>query len=172
MSEHRQKSKLTALFFVRDNVLPYAKCPPSYRSILLLLASYANPDGTRVFQSSRSISALLGFDRNTVREAIKFWLRQDILILVEPGNGRGHANEYAIRMEAEVFVQHSGENDGLERGEPFTPLERERGELDTHKGVNFPRERGEQRGEPFTPTESPIKEHRQSVKNPPNDSST
>lgn len=146
MTGTRPSAKLTCLFHTRDCVLPEVDCPPSYKAILLLLASYANPNGTQIFQSSRSLAAVLGYDRNTVRSAIKFWCDLGVLVIVKRGHGRGHAHEYLIRL-VPVESLHG------EKGEPFTPLGLEKGELDAPKRVNAAREKGEQKGEPFTPTE-------------------
>jgi hypothetical protein len=149
----RTRSVLTCFFFVRDRVLPAVKCPPSYKAVLLFLASFANPDGTSVFQSSRSIAGRLGYDRNTVRQAIHYWIEAKVLGLVRAGNGRGHANEYRILLEtAESFTPYSVKNGGT-----VHPFNEKRGDLTTNKGANSPAETGEKTGEPITPTESPNK---------------
>jgi hypothetical protein len=141
-------SKLTALFWVRDSYLPTIKAPPLHRAVLLLLASYANPDGSRIFQSSRGVATLLGCDRSTVQDALKFWRDSGVLILVKPGNGRGHANEYRINLETECMALPFENENGVTE----TPFSRGNGVEGTNKRVD----KGvDKRGAYATTTESP-----------------
>lgn len=133
MSEHRHRSKLTCLFDVRD-YLPDVKCFFSYKAVLLYLASYANPDGTNIFQSARSIAAGLGCDRNTARDALRYWL--DLGILVE--------DRPATRTKAAVCSIHLP--GGWVNGSP-TP--------GTKVGEQVGERVGERVGEWLTPTELP-----------------
>jgi hypothetical protein len=156
-------SVLTCLFFVRDRVLPSVKCPGSYKAVLLLLASFANPDGTSIFQSSRSIAGRLGYDRNTVRRAIDYWIESKILFLVRAGNGRGNANEYHIPLEtAAPVTPYSAQNGGT-----VHPFREKSGEPASDKGAISPAETGEKTGEPITPTELPKKKTEITNHHPP-----
>jgi hypothetical protein len=158
-------SVFRCLFFVRDSVLPYIKCPGSYKAVLFYLASFANPDGTQIFQSSRSIAKGIGYDRNTVRDAVQFWIQTKFLSLVRPGNGRGHANEYRILAETgEPRAPYLPKKEGIAH-----PFMQERGEPEGDKGVNSNGERGEKTGAPFTPTESPNKHTDKPDHRPPAD---
>jgi len=133
---------LTALFWMRDSYLPTIKAPPLYKAVLLLIASYANPDGTRIFQSSRGIASLLGCDRKTVQNALKFWRDQSVLVLTHSGNGRNHANEYRINLNQET-------NGGMD-----TPF------LDANGGMDTPFEQingGQNGGQNGGPTHPPPK---------------
>jgi len=149
----RTQGKLTALFFVRDSVLPYIRCSPAAKAILLYLASFANPDGTSIFMGSRKIAEVTGYDRNTVKAALRLWLEIGILVLVKQGRqGSGHANEYRIALEkGELFTLSMPEIGGTIH--PFELGKRvsERVNSDLEKGE----QKGEQKGEPFTPTETP-----------------
>jgi hypothetical protein len=151
-------SKLTSVFYVRDCVMPSVKCSPAAKSILLWLATYANPDGTSIFMGSRKIAEVTGYDRNTVKAAIKFWLATGILVLVKRGmRGSGHANEYRIALEkGELFTLS-----GLDKGGASHPLGGEkRVNAETKKGESAPLERvnlPQEKGEPFPPTEVPTK---------------
>ena len=146
-------------------MLPVVKCPPSYKAILLFLASFANPDGKSIFQSSRSIAGRLGYDRNTVRQAIHYWLESKVPCLVRAGNGRGHANEYRVLLEtAEPFTPYSVKNGGT-----VHPFNGKTGELTTDKGVNSRAETGEKTGESITPTESPNKHTENTNHHPPSE---
>lgn len=148
--------KLTALFWVRDSYLPTIKAPPLSKAVLLLLASYANPDGTRIFQSSRGVATLLGCERSTVQDAIKFWREQAVLVLVRPGNGRNHANEYRLNLERECLSPPLETN-----GVMATPFEHVNGVMETPfsegNGVIEPNKRGDKRGDGNPPPKSPKK---------------
>ena len=152
----RNPSKLTALFWVRDSYLPAIKAPPLYKAVLLLAASYSNPDGTRIFQSSRGVAALLGCERSTVQDAFKFWREQGVLVLVRPGNGRNHANEYRLNLEKECASPRSETN-----GVTETPFEHVNGVRETPfeegNGVTGTNKRGGKRGAGNPPPKSPNK---------------
>ena len=150
------ESKLTALFWVRDSYLPTIKAPPLYKAVLLLSASYANPDGSRIFQSSRGVAALLGCERSTVQDAFKFWREQGVLVLVQPGNGRNHANEYKLNLEKEWGSLRSDT-----KGVTETPFAHVNGVRETPfkegNGVIGPNKRGDKRGAGNPPPKSPNK---------------
>jgi len=145
------KGKLTAMFYVRDTVLPVFDCSAAFKAILLYLSTFANPDGTHIFLGSRKIAEVTGYDRNTVKVAIRFWLRAEILVLVKQGTrGSGHANEYRIALEKGELFTLSGEDKGG-ASHPLEHLER------VNKRVNLDPEKGERKGEPVTPTGVPDK---------------
>jgi hypothetical protein len=151
-------SKLTSVFFVRDCVMPSVKSSPAAKSILLWLATYANPDGTRIFMGSRKIAELTGYVRNTVIAAIKFWLATGILVLVKRGRrGSGHANEYRIALEKGELFTLSGQD----KGSTIAPLdENKRVNPEPIKGQSAPMERvnlAHEKGQPLHPTEVPTK---------------
>jgi biotin operon repressor len=150
------RSKLTALFWVRDSYLPTIKAPPLYKAVLLLGASYANPDGSRIFQSSRGVATLLGCERSTVQDAFKFWREQGVLVLVQPGNGRNHANEYRLNLERECVSPRLEAN-----GVRETPFEHVNGVGETPfsegNGVTGTNKRGDKRSAGNPPPKSPNK---------------
>jgi hypothetical protein len=99
-------SKLTAYFSARQ-MLQNApmKCGPVERNVLLLMAGWADPDGTNIIQSYDTIREVTGYSKSAVRLAVEFWLALNILILVKPGGGRGHAPQYAIDLtKVETFI--------------------------------------------------------------------
>jgi hypothetical protein len=115
------KSKLTCLFWVRDVLLALHDCSPVWKSILLYLASFADPDGRSIYHSDRSIAKGLGFDRNTVRRALIYWQTARALVMDKPGKpGRGHGPEWSIPVP--------------QTGEPVTHLRPETGAPFTHSG--------------------------------------
>jgi hypothetical protein len=101
-----EPSKLTAYFAVRRMLqnAPMERGPVE-RNVLLLMAGWADPDGTKIIQSYDSISAVTGFSKSAVRLAVDFWITLEVLILVKRGGGRGHAPEYAIDLtKVETFI--------------------------------------------------------------------
>jgi hypothetical protein len=97
----RPQSKLRCMFTVRRFLAEFA-CTAAESQILLLLSSFAQPDGTRVIQSYDSIAGITKLDKRTVRRAVAFWIQNKILILAKPGGGRGNAATYRIDMEKVV----------------------------------------------------------------------
>ena len=141
------KGKLTAMFYVRDTVLPIVSCSGAFKAILLYLSTFANADGTHIFLGSRKIAEVTGYARNTVKAAIQFWLDTEILVLVKKGTrGSGHANEYRIALEKGELFTLSGDRKGS-TSNPMEHLER----------VNPQPEKGQRKGQPLTPTGVPEK---------------
>jgi hypothetical protein len=81
------------------------ECGPVERNVLLLMSGWADPDGTNIIQSYDSIARVTGYSKSAVRLAVEFWLALEVLILVKPGGGRGHAPQYAIDLtKVESFI--------------------------------------------------------------------
>jgi len=163
------ESKLTALFWVRDSYLPTIKAPPLHKAVLLLAASYANPDGSSIFQSSRGVAALLGCERSTVQSAFKFWREKGVLALVQAGNGRSHANEFRINLNIDLETNGVLETPLFRNGVLETPFQEGNGVIEADKrggkrgdkrGAGNPppnhrshrKETGEERGTPAEPS--------------------
>jgi hypothetical protein len=83
-----------------------------------------------------------------VRLAVEFWLASKILILIQPGGGRGHAPQYAIDLiKAETFIttdkgaapEHLSDNKGaVEKhlsGNGKVPPETTKGAVKVQKGA-------------------------------------
>jgi hypothetical protein len=143
------KGKLTAMFYVRDTVLPVFDCSSAFKAILLYLSTFANPDGTHIFLGSRKIAEVTGYARNTVKAATRFWVDAGILVLVKQGTrGSGHASEYRIALEKGELFTLSAEG----KGSAIDPLEHlERVNPDMEKGQR----KGQRKGQPLTPTGVP-----------------
>lgn len=144
-----EPSKLTAYFSVR-RMLQNApmESGPVERNVLLLMAGWADPDGTNIIQSYDSISEVTGFSKSAVRLAVDFWLTSEILILVKRGGGRGHAPEYAIALgrvetliasQKDAAPEHLSDNKGAAEkhlsGERKVPLETTKGAIKVQKGA-------------------------------------
>jgi len=144
-----ERSKLTAYFTVR-RMLQNApmECGPVERNVLLLMAGWADPDGTNILQSYDTIREVTGYSKSAVRLAVEFWLTLNILILVKPGGGRGHAPQYAIDLtKVETFIvaekgaapEHLSDNKGAVgkhlSGNGKVPPETTKGAVKVQKGA-------------------------------------
>jgi hypothetical protein len=89
-------SKLTAYFYVRDRVLPNINCTAQDAAVLLMLAGYANPDGTKIYQSFGSLAKSTKLSPRSVVRSIAYWIHTGLLVRVKQGGGRGSANEYRV----------------------------------------------------------------------------
>jgi len=130
--------------------------------MLLALAGYANPDGTSIRPGRPNLMRATKFDRDTIREAIKFWLRHEsgVLIEREKGDGRGHASVFEMVMPTEE--NKGGDDDSKGADEP--PHSTQEGADTPHhsgkggdKGADSNPERGGERGGLSAHTELPFK---------------
>lgn len=95
-------SKLTAYFLVRRMLKDGSlQCGPVERNVLLLLAGFADPDGSNIMQSYDSIRQVTGFSKSAVRRAIESWLRIGALILVKPGR---HHDAPVYRLDLKIIA--------------------------------------------------------------------
>lgn len=131
-----EPSKLTAYFSVR-RMLQNApmECGPVERNVLLLMAGWADPDGTNIIQSYDSISKVTDFSKSAVRVAVDFWLTSKILTLVKAGGGRGHAPEYAIDLTRVETLTGKGAVERHLSGDGKVPLETTKGARKVQKGA-------------------------------------
>lgn len=144
-----KSSPLTCYFWVRDEFLPAAQCTPAQAGTLLALAGYADPDGSNSRPGRPNLMRATKYDRDTIREAIKFWLghKSGVLVEVSRGNGKTHASVFSIIMMPDVGQSKGADaktkgaghppltgEQNKERGGPDAPLD----EKEAAKG----RERG------------------------------
>jgi hypothetical protein len=143
-----EPSKLTAYFSVR-RMLQSApmECGPVERNVLLLMAGFADPDGTNIIQSYDSISEVAGFSKSAVRLAVDFWIALKILILIKPGGGRGRAPQYTVDLaKVETFIttnkgaaaEHLSDKGAVEKhlsGDGKVPPETTKGARKVQKGA-------------------------------------
>ena len=111
------------------------ECGPVERNVLLLMAGWADPDGTDVIQSYDSISKVTDFSKSAVRVAVDFWLTSKILTLVKAGGGRGHAPEYAIDLTKVETLTGKGAVERHHSGDGKVPLETTKGAIKVQKGA-------------------------------------
>jgi len=124
---------LTCLYWVRDQLLPVCRCSPMERHILLYLASFADPDGSHIYQCDRSIAAGTGHDRRHVRDALEYWELEGALIKVRPGRpGRGHGPEWRIPVPQRRMIPVP------QKGSLDTRLKEKRGPNGVQTGVLGP----------------------------------
>jgi hypothetical protein len=132
-----KSSPLTCYFWTRDDFLPTVECTSAQANILLALAGFANPDGTSSRPGRLNLMRTTKYDRDTIRQAINFWLSHPSRVLLRTfkGNGKTHASVYRILMP-------NTDSKGAEQ----TPLiANERGGVDAPsdvKGADKGRERG------------------------------
>jgi hypothetical protein len=101
---------LTCLFWVRDVYLPLCRCTAAQAHVLLYVASFADPDGSSIFASDRSVAKGTRHDRRTVQDAFEFWEVTGALIKVRPGRpGRGHGPEWRIPVPWRTLAPQTGE---------------------------------------------------------------
>ncbi|SRR6266851_1600995 len=92
------KSKLTALFTVR-RWLREIPCTAAQASTLLVLASFAQPDGTGIHPGIEDMVKLTKLDRSTVIEALGRWRTVGTITRTKAGNRRARqADEYQINL--------------------------------------------------------------------------
>lgn len=84
--------------------------PGHLQPVLLALADHAKPDGTDCYPSIGRVVWMLGKDRRTVQRAFRELEELGILLLVEPGGGKGNPALYRIDLSA------------TPRKPPFVPL--------------------------------------------------
>lgn len=151
MADARIKGKpgpLTCYFWVRDQFLPATECTAAAASVLLTLAGYASPDGSNVRPGKKNLMRVTKLDRDTVRNAIKFWKSHASGVLVEVvrGMGSGHTSVFQIIMR-ERGVPSAPSKDG--KGVPSAPLE--------EKGADSTEKRGGEGADVPAPTVLPKK---------------
>jgi hypothetical protein len=133
------------------------ECSPVERNVLLLMAGFADPEGTKIIQSYDSISEVVGFSKSAVRVAVDFWLGSKILILVKPGGGRGHAPEYAIDLTTiQNFISDKGAVEKHLYGNGKVPPEATKGATKVQKGAV-------ERHPPSLPKETHTENHQRSA---------
>lgn len=138
--------KLTCLFWVRDELLPACDCSPVWKAVLLYMASFADPDGSHIYHTDRSVAQGVGFARNTVRRALDHWQKENILVKDRPGrSGRGHGPEWRI------LLPQTGQPVTHFHGETGPPLTRLGGTEGAGNG-SMESINGPQTGQPVTHT--------------------
>ncbi len=114
---------LRCLFDVREYLSTVEASFPK-KAVLFLLASFANPDGSNIIQSSRSIARQFGCARNTAIAALDFWVRRGILVVDRPGSdGRGHAPMYSIHLPETGRLATRLSNSNGPTPNPFTKFQ-------------------------------------------------
>jgi hypothetical protein len=140
-----KSSPLTCYFWTRDDFLPTVECTSAQANILLALAGYANPDGTSSRPGRLKLMLTTKYDRDTIREAINFWLSHPshVLLRTFKGNGKTHASVYRIVMPDDG--QPKGADADPKRAEQTPLKDGQRGGVDAPsdpKGADKGRERG------------------------------
>lgn len=140
-----KSSPLTCYFWTRDDFLPTVECTSAQANILLALAGYGNPDGSNCRPGRPKLMRTTKYDRDTIREAINFWLSHPSRVLLRTfkGNGKTHASVYTVVMPNDSQPKGA---DADPKGADQTPLnDGERGGVDAPsdpKGADKGRERG------------------------------
>jgi hypothetical protein len=106
------------------NVVRRARLPRTTKLVALTLASYANPDGTRIYPSIARLVVQCRIRYSTCRRAIADLRSAGLLELVTRG-GRGRSNEYRLILSVDL----------LERWDVPSPDE-ERSEIDAIVAAN------------------------------------
>ena len=151
---------LRCLFDVRE-YLPTVEAFFTHKAVLFYLASFANPDGSNIIQSSRSIARKFGCARNTAIAAINFWVRKGILVIDQPGrDGRGHAPMYSIHLPETGRLATRLSNSNGPTPDPFTKsqtgqLKNLNGSTREPKRVNLPLQTGQQLNPTVLPKDLP-----------------
>jgi hypothetical protein len=131
----RAKSKLTALFYVRDQVLRNVNCTGEEAAVLLALASYANPDGSNVWPGEVNLASLLRLSKRTIQRALQAWEELNIIKCLRRGCGAGHASVYRIVLPKKK-VSHASPFIGTTKGVTRAAVLREkRCHAEREKGV-------------------------------------
>ena len=142
-----KSSPLTAYFWIRDEFLPQTECTSAQANILLALAGYADPDGSNVRPGRLNLTRATKYDRDTVREAINFWLRHSsaVLVRISQGNGKTHASVYRILLPDTVPKGADADFKGADqtplsnaKGAEQTPLQTPKGRERGGKGADSP----------------------------------
>jgi hypothetical protein len=93
--------KLTALFTVR-RWLRETPCTAAQASVLFAMASFAQPDGTRIHPGVDDLAELTKLDRKTVIAALKVWRAAGTITRTKNGNRRmRQADEHKINLDWE-----------------------------------------------------------------------
>jgi hypothetical protein len=122
-----KSSPLTCYFWIRDDFLRTVECTSAQANILIALAGFSNPDGSNIRPGRPNLIRITKYDRDTIRQAINFWLSHPSRVLLRTfkGNGKTHASVYRILMP---------ETDS--KGADQTPLpHNERGGVDAPSGL-------------------------------------
>src|SRR6267378_2037204 len=108
------KSKLTALFTVR-RWLRELPCTAAQASTLLVLASFAQPDGTGIHPGVDDLAEITKLNRRTVINALRVWRAVDTITRTKAGNRRARqADEYQINLHwqpSKVTLDHFCKSD-------------------------------------------------------------
>jgi hypothetical protein len=101
--------------FEWERIVRRARLPEPLMCTALLLATYADPDGSRVRPGSDVLCAVTGRGERTVRRRVTWLLHNGLIAVVHRGGGRGRRTTvYRLTVPADL----------LERFELLPPSER------------------------------------------------
>jgi len=144
-------SPLLCFFWVRDQFLPETVCTAAHASVLLALASFANPNGSSIRPGNLRLMAVTKLSESELKRAIRSWKKHPSGVLREQstGNGQGHASEFCIHMfdvepkgvpvdplQGVHTEPLQGEQRGSERGSRRTPSDAKGVHEGVHEGVH------------------------------------
>lgn len=86
------------------NVVRRAQLAPTVKLVALVIASYANPDGSKVFPGIARLTVQTGLDSRTVQRAMATLRKTGLIQLVRRGARRaGKSDEYRLTLAADVL---------------------------------------------------------------------
>jgi hypothetical protein len=113
--------------------------------VLMILASYANPDGTRCFPSLSRLSRDCGLQKRSIQKVIR-WLRENGFLEIAYKAGPNHTNAYAVLIPE---VVNSSIHDEPQRS--WCPEEHEVGNSSIQGGGDRKHTGGELQSSPNLP---------------------
>lgn len=82
-----------------ETVREHEDLPTSAKAVLLILASYAAPDGSRCFPSQKRLAKNSGLTERSVRKQLKLAEKLGLLVISKaPKSGGPNSNQYRLRI--------------------------------------------------------------------------